>query len=47
MINSYKPMLFDSSNRRQGIIKEFGPRTEHNREAVLTFMVQMEKSEVI
>ena len=35
MINSYKPMLFDSSHRRQGIIKEFGPRIEHNCKATL------------
>ena len=39
MINSYKTMLFDSSYRRQGIIKEFGPRIEHNCEAALTFMM--------
>ena len=43
MINSYKPMLFDTSHRRQGIIKEFGPRIEHNCEAALTFMVYKDK----
>ena len=40
-------MLFDSSHRRQDIIKEFGPRIEHNYEAALTFMVYMDKFEVM